>query len=322
MHIWGMTLILCSALLQGGRADEYQPCDPSECRNVSCENCTRTFAEACPVYATTLFEGAESLLDCVCVPGAALSPSGCAPCGPGAYAPLPNATACTPCLYGVTANTTGATNASACAAPVYHLVLHITIPAPLNISGMAALTRKISGLLGVPAASVSISQANADRRRLLATTQLTVTVDCADPAQLGQFDSVLTQGVVAGWFSALGLPAPSSVSVELISPTTTPLAATSATPAPTPPGVAPPPTTPVDTPPPADQPPASPLMVIYIAAAAAGLGALLGLGALVYYTCSRREAPAVAPTHEQVLFGNAPISPIHAKTAHGRTWRG
>ena len=74
----------------------------------------------CPAYTTTIYPGASTIDDCLCIPGSA-GANGvveCTLCLPGSFSTTPGSTSCTLCPFGVgNPNDLGATNDSICTPP-------------------------------------------------------------------------------------------------------------------------------------------------------------------------------------------------------------
>lgn len=220
---WTLLLLLARSFTFAAEYEIRPPCETDVCPYATCNNCTATISLSCPLLTTTVVEGAESHLDCVCVPGAfGAAGEACTPCPYGTYAALPNQLECTPCLYGGLQNTMGATNDSVCAGPVYGVVVSMSVPVPLNQSELESIRVQTSENLNISVDYVSVEQSESRRRRRLLSATVTITISCASTEQFDQVSAAVTPSVVAAWFVQEGLPAPSLVAIELVQPTSPP----------------------------------------------------------------------------------------------------
>ena len=287
---WALLLLLVQSSTFAAADEIRAPCESDVCPHATCNNCTATISLSCPLLTTTLVEGAESHQDCVCVPGAfGAAGAACTPCPYGTYAALPNQLECTPCLYGVLQNTTGATNASVCAAAVYEIVVTMSLSLPLNVSEMDSLRQLISTLLNISTDAISIDQNENGRRRRLLSATLTIVIPCISAEQLEQLSALINPPVVASWFTQAALTAPSLIVIQLVRPTSP----TTTTPDTTLPPREPVGTTPGPTPtPPLDSSVSTQALTPAIIGAAAGGVVALGLGVWVAFCRGGRQGGA------------------------------
>lgn len=198
-------------------------CPSETCSQMNCENCTTTVARSCPLYSTTLMEGADSVFDCVCVPGTYGNRGyPCTPCPRGSYTSLYDQEKCTTCLYGTLPDKSdhvGATNDSICSLPPYQMLLTMAFDTTLSETDVYSLRLNFASFFNVSIYSVSIeqSQITMNRLRRLLSVSLTITVSCPSSEILYQWQSTVNQEVINTCFTETGLSIPGKAAIRILS---------------------------------------------------------------------------------------------------------
>ena len=232
----------------------------------------------CPAYTTTIYPGASTIDDCLCIPGSSGANGAveCSLCLPGTFSSISGSTSCTPCPMGVdNPNEFGATNDSICTPPQTFVTITLFVNGTLSVNEQDNLRVQIADSLNISVDLIKLEQVPARRRRLLQSGGsqiiITITVPTVTTGTTGnasnavssavlissQIQNSVSLSVVQSWFVAIGLPPNlvSGVAVNVVEPTTpiiptttTPMLTKTTTPMPSLPASTPPPVPSTDAP--------------------------------------------------------------------------